>query len=156
MSEPSRGRPTTRVQVKIGLEQVLYLAATRWSFRDALLADRDAALREAGLVLSPDEAAVLAATDRDSLSTLIDAVQPQSRRARPLLQAVAMTFVTLATGTADLACEPTATKGIQPDWDAGLDRDAVMLVDGTGDEVPLEPDSGAVRGIVADVPEEAP
>lgn len=157
MADPSRQHLAVRVTVTVGLERLLYLAATDAALRDALLADRARALAAAGLTLSEGEAAVLAAVDRDTLATMIDAVAPLSRRRRPFLKAVAATCVVLATATADLACEPTATKGIQPDWDPGLDRDAVSEVDGAGaTDVDLVPDEGPTRGITADVPEVYP
>ena len=127
-------RPNTvRVAVSVGLERVLYLAASVPSFRKAILQDREAALDKAGLSLSNGEAEVLAAVDRDTLASMIDAVAPRSRPQRPFLRSVAMTFITLATSTAEVGCEPSGVNGIQPDWDADRDHVAVLDVLNFGD-----------------------
>ena len=145
-------RPALRMTVEVGLERLLYLAATDGRFREALLEDRAGAVAAAGLALSDGEAAVLACVDRDALAAMIDAVTPRDRPQRPFLRSVALTFLALATTTADVACGPVTTKGIEPDWDPGLDRDAVTEVgEATAPDVPLVPDSGPIRGIDANV-----
>ncbi len=138
-----RKRPSLRMSVKVGLERVLYLAATDRDFRTALLANRAVALRAAGLALSEGEAAVLDAVGPDSLAAMIDAVQPRSRPQRPFLKSVAATFLTLATGTASVGCPNMVSGGIEPDRDVRQDP---------GAEVDIAPDDDPTRGIETDVP----
>lgn len=175
-----RKRPALRMTVKVGLERVLYLAATDRDFRTALLVERDAALRAAGLSLSDGEQAILAAVDGDALAAMIDAVKPRERPQRPFLKSVAATFLTLATGTAQLGCPAPVATGIEPDrdfgWDPGAEPDipvvtpdlgsdpgggsdaAVDALGGdTGADVPgdtpvVTDDTPMVKGILADVP----
>lgn len=149
-----RKRPAIRMTVKVGLERVLYLAATDRAFRTAVLVNRTAALKAAGLSLSDGEAAILDAVGADALDAMIDAVAPRSRPQRPFLRSVAATFLTLATGTAQVGCEPPVSTGIEPDLDVYMQPDAG--IDPNVDVPEVYPDAGTDPGFETNVPEVYP
>ena len=145
MGDAPRPRAVARVFVQVGLERVLYLAATDQSFRELLLAVRDAALLEAGLVLTGGEADVLAAVDRDTIATMIGAVQPQVRPQRPFLKAVAASCVLLATGAAMVECAGCDSAGIRPPdvllpADAAIYQEVTPASDSSATEIAAAPD----------------
>jgi hypothetical protein len=142
-----RKKSTFRMTVTVGLERLLYFASLNTRFRAALAADRNTAMKAAGLKLSDGEASVLASIDADTLDTMITAVRPQSRPLRPFLRSVAATFVTLATGSAQVGCEMPVATGIGPDQDFGNDP-------GTTQDVGLLPDQDPVRGMSIDAEED--
>lgn len=157
-----RKRPAMRMKVRVGLERVLYRAALDRHFREALLADRPAALASAGFELDPSEHAVLASVDRDSLAAMIAQVDPAGRKDRRFMRAVAATFVTLASGTAMLVeegCELSASTGIQPDDVTEIETAADdqptrgILADEGFVDPGLDPAPPFDPGIVLDVPE---
>ena len=118
-------------EVPVGLEKVLYLAATEPAFRDALLRDRAAAVRARGIRLRASELSMLELATPEQLASSIDALDTSeaSLARRGFMRAVAGA-VTLAAGSVLSGCGEDA---IQPDaphrfesggmrpWDLGLD-----------------------------------
>jgi hypothetical protein len=95
--------PLARTQAYGGLEQVLALAAVEPRFAAALMADRTAAVRAAGIALTGAEGRALAAPDAAALERMIAGVAPTlpepDRRA--FLGLAGAALLVLATG-----CDP--------------------------------------------------
>ena len=111
-------------QVPVGMERIIYLAATEPGFHEALMADREAATE--GLGLRASERAVLLAVPTAQLQAAIEGVdvsEPNVAR-RAFLGAVAASAATVA-ATATLSCGDDTSKGIRPDMppqkDGGAD-----------------------------------
>jgi TonB family protein len=91
------------VKIPVGIEKVLYLAATDVGFREALFADRAEALARPGVNLLPDEAAVLKCIPDDRLELMIAQIDPAAHGKR-FMQKVAACAVALAATTAGAGC----------------------------------------------------
>ncbi len=123
----------SRQRISIGLERVLYLAATQRTFRNVLGCDRKEALRSWGIDLTPSEQALLDSIPDDTLQTMIDAVRPADTKRRRFMQAVAAASAA-SVGVVEIACDTPAATGVRPDYDA--DVDAEVPTDGGTDAVP--------------------
>jgi hypothetical protein len=138
------GQPPRQVRAKnrvpIGVEKVLYLAATDRKFRSALLDDREATLARAGVRLSEVERATLLAVPRAALETMIGRISPERHGKRSFMKTVAAATVSLAAGVAAAGCN-------QDDNDPLPDTV-------TGDTADVE-DVDPTRGATADVPDTA-
>lgn len=84
----------------LGIERVLYLAATEPDFAEALMKDRTEAISNRGVVLRPSERALLEALPEDLLRANISAVDPSPPNVerRTFLRAAALTSATVAVG----------------------------------------------------------
>ncbi len=137
------GQPPRRVRAKnrvpIGVEKVLYLAASDPPFRAALLADRETALAQVGVRLSEVERATLLGVPRAALETMIARISPQRHGKRSFMKTVAAATVSLAAGVAAAGCN--------------LD-DQDPLPDTTSDAADVD-DVDPTRGATADVPDTA-
>jgi hypothetical protein len=154
-----RRRKTYRMNIPAGIEKILYVASIDPAFRARLLRDRAAAIASRKVALTPSESAVLASVSDETLGTMIDQIQPGKHGRRRFMRAVAVAAVTLATGTAAVACdgddnikgvtadvpeeevqadmEDIATQGILPDVPAEVDDDMIA-----GGAMPDVPDGG--------------
>lgn len=145
-------RPTDTVRVPIGVEKVLYLAATRPAFRRRLAEDRPAAIAEARVRLTDAERATLLGVPARSLETMIDRIRPAEHGRRRFMKTVAAATVSLAASMVTEGCFEGQTAGIDP-GDYVEPRDDVTVAEDTGDEdaadVTLPPD--ATEGISPDV-----
>jgi hypothetical protein len=134
----SRDKREPRSAVTVGVERVLYEAATDVDFRQRLIADRERALAERGLALGPSEQAVLATVPDAVLGAMIDAIHVPEHKRRRFMKAVAA----VSAGAAGLVLVPgcpAADKGVRPDDDAEVDVDAdVGAADSTVDASVLE------------------
>jgi outer membrane biosynthesis protein TonB len=113
MQSSSRRAPDsggTQVKIPVGIEKVLYLAATDAGFREALFADRAEALGRPGVNLLPDEAAVLKCIPDDRLEMMIAQIDPSAHGKR-FMQKVAACAVALAATTAGAGCEQRRNGG---------------------------------------------
>ena len=92
--------------VPVGLEQVLFAAATDRDFREDLLASRASAVERRGFALVDSERAVLSAAPSGQLERMIDRLDTSkdNLERREFMRAVAATMVSLAAGTALSAC----------------------------------------------------
>lgn len=147
--QPSGGRGAERATVTVGVERVLYEAATDRAFRRALLADRRAALADRAIALQPSEEAVLSTVPDATLASMIDAIQVPDHRRRRFIQAVAA----VSAGTAGVvlldSCQ-AESGGHRPDEDGYVEP-----VDATVDASALE-DVATVTGIRPTPPESEP
>lgn len=148
--QPSGGRGVERAVVTVGVERVLYEAATDRDFRSALLAHRADAVAELGVVLKPSEAAVLANVSDAALGAMIDAIRVPDHRRRRFIKAVAA----VSAGTAGVVLLDGclyADTGARPDEDAYVEPPDAT-VDGTVDASTLD-DGAVVTGIRPAPPE---
>jgi hypothetical protein len=143
--QPSGGRGQEGPAVTVGVERILYDAATDDSFRTALLADRQGALADRGISLKPSEEAVLATVPDVTLESMIDAIHVPDHRRRRFIKAVAAVSAGSA-GVVMLNGCIIAT-GVRPEDDADVDPQ-----DATVDASALE-DVATVTGIRPAPPE---
>jgi hypothetical protein len=122
--------------VTVGVERVLYEAATDPAFRAALLRDRGAALAARDLALQPSERAVLANVTPGALAAMIDAIRVPEHKRRQFMKAVAAVSAGAAGMVLVPGC-PVADKGVRPEQDAEVDLDA-DAPDGTVDASVLD------------------
>ena len=114
-------------RLPVGVEKVLYLAATDEGFRQALMEDRARAVQQRGLSLRDSERALLAAVPDQQLRVAIDGMDttPRNVQRRTFMRVVAASAATVAAAEA-LGCSDDATAGIRPDMgdDANKIEDA--------------------------------
>jgi len=150
------GRKTVQVQIPVGVERVLFLAASDEAFCQDLLTDRDAALDSCGLKLRDSERAMLRMTTDEQLQASINAldITPSAVQRRGFLKAVAVSAATLAAANALGGCGDDADVKVDtgPDMKAGIPPDAMPH------DVPVSyPDAGVMTdGMPFDVPYSAP
>jgi hypothetical protein len=158
-----RARFSQKVEVPVGVEKILYLAAKNADIKKKLLEDRKAAIADLGVQLRPSEQAMLEATPKTVLAAMIARLEPESPRKRRFMQVVAAVATSLAAGTAVIDCSSGTSKGVGPgvtfgigpdidtdtdtDSDTDTDADADTDIDsGPGDDAGLidasVPDSG--------------
>jgi len=139
--------------IPVGLERVIYTAATDEEFCEALFQDRDSAVRVRGLSLQPSERAMLLGIPREQLLATIQGVDtsPQNVRRRVFLGAVAGGAMVVAAS----ACgDDESVKGIRPDGEVDLPAATGIRPDAWPDGTPpsdsAAPDSAAPDTAPAD------
>ena len=105
--QPERGLHQF-VEIPVGIERALYLAAKNPAFRKKLLEDRSGAIERAGLRLTSVETMVLESLPQGTMASIIDRLAVQDRTRRGFMKKVAASMVTLAAGS--------ATSGCSDDW----------------------------------------
>jgi hypothetical protein len=149
------GRPRRALQdVPVGLERVLFLAATDAGFRQALLRKRDAAADERGLPLLESERTALKVASPGQLEAAIrglDVSAPSLER-RGFMRSVAASAVTLAAVNALSGCSDLTPIAIAGVGDGRIGVDAGVRVRDRGPELTLDiprayPDAGARRDV---------
>jgi len=135
----------TRIQVPVGLEKLLFLAAEDGAFRERLLDDWRAVAAQIGVDLRPSEIGILATADRNLLARMIDGIVPSNPKRRRFMNAVAAAVTSLAAGTVliDAGCGEVVTKGMGPGVDAGTDADTDVDTDTDTDAGPDGGDTGS-------------
>ncbi len=143
-------KPKRKISIPVGIEKVLYKAAIDPVFRDLLLVDRKKAVESQHMKLSPSEMTILGNVSGSALSIMIDRIKPRQHGRKKLMKAVAAAVVTLATGTAAIACDDAQPAGITSDVsEETLDVEEVMdVIDGSRPDVPDDVD-------LDDAPEDA-
>jgi hypothetical protein len=124
--QPSKRRGRKHVVVPVGLEKLLYRAASDTAFKALLLENVDAAAQEAGIELRDSERATLSNTSASSLEYMIGSIVPSNPKKRKFMNVVAVAVTSLAAGTALLSCGEEGdvkTRGITGDMDADADAD---------------------------------
>jgi len=145
---PRKAKATARVP--IGIEKVLYLAASNPKFRSSLLEDRAGAVARSGVRLTDIERSTLLGVPRPALEAMIGRISPERHGKRSFMKTVAAATVSLAAGVVAPGCneESGPEPGLDvPDTTEATDADA-------GDSADVEPPDGT-RGITADVPDDA-
>ncbi|HUT79409.1 MAG TPA: hypothetical protein VM285_17050 [Polyangia bacterium] len=104
--QPDGRRHKGVVSVPVGLEQLLYTAATDAAFRAELVRDRERAAARRGLALTDSERSALAVAPRAQLEAMIDHIDTSEQNLKrcKFMRAVAATVVTLAASTGLGAC----------------------------------------------------
>ena len=104
-------------RINIGVEQVLYSAATDPAFCEALLASREEALAARGLRLSDGELALLQGVPDEQLLANIESmdVSPRNSERRSFLRTAAAGAMPVAAADALAACGGGDNTGNRPD-----------------------------------------
>ena len=120
-----RRRSEGKVQVPVGLEKILFHAARDGSFKNLLLADRDAAIEKSGVSLRPSEHAMLSVATDDALEAMIAKINPSNPKKRKFMGLVAAAATSLAAGTAVIAggCDNVSADNKEYGVDAGTGSD---------------------------------
>jgi hypothetical protein len=114
-------RPNRRIpggentEIPVGFEMLLYRAAQEPDFKQRLLADRTAAVRESGIPLRPSEQATLDVISNAVLETMIDRLVPDNPRRRPFMKNVAAAVTSLAASTAAVGALATCGDDAEPE-----------------------------------------
>jgi hypothetical protein len=138
-----RGRSLPPGGLPVGVEKLLYIAATDQGFREALLNDREGAIDARGLSLRPSERSLLRSVPEAQLLSIIDGidVSPENLARRGFLKTVAVATATVIAAEGLVACGDDATPaGIQPDMPPSPK-------DGGPDSGPVTDHGAAVTGI---------
>lgn len=103
--------------VHVGVERVLYLAASESEFREALLVDPSAAVHGRGLELSDGELGLLRAIPAARLRQTILGLDlsPENVERRTFMRIAAAGAMTVAAGQA-FACSDDVDTGVRPDY----------------------------------------
>ena len=136
-----RAKFAQSVQVPVGLEKVLYLAARDPDLKARLLADRAGTIAELGVTLRPSERAMLEAAPCAAIEAMVDRINPGNPRKRKFMSLVAAAATSLAAGTALVGCA-CESMGIRDDVDAGTDTD----VDAGQDAAVVDTDTDTYAG----------
>ncbi len=139
-ASPSRtivgGRPPEKDRIlqglPTGIQRLLLAASMQEEFKQKLLADPTAAALEAGLELSPAEAAILAAIPRDQLRVMAECMHVANPARREFLVKAAAATLAVVAGTVLSDCglnsfHDSPVKGARPDipliqWTASLEE----------------------------------
>jgi hypothetical protein len=152
--QPPRRRGRS-VNVPVGIERVLYLAAEDEVFRKQLLADREAAVRAKGFRLRDSELAMLRTISETQLLASIDAldVTPQNLERRTFMRAVAVSAVTVAAGKALSGCgDDDKPQGPDASADSTPGTDSVAHETAPGfDAGGIRPEDGATDTVIHDI-----
>jgi hypothetical protein len=154
-------RKTGKVSVPVGIEKVLYLAATDAAFRERLRTDREGVVTDRRLKLEEDEAGILRGVPDEQLLLMIQNIDPAKHGRRKFIRSVAACAASLAAGSVLVECgddEETIIKGATvgagevradvPDHvadaaDTETDASHGMDAGGAGPDVPDLPDVSA-------------
>ncbi|MDJ0764559.1 MAG: hypothetical protein QNJ97_16395 [Myxococcota bacterium] len=160
--QPNRRRRSSEpVQVPVGVEKLLYLAAQDAAFKKKLLRDRPAALAASGVTLRPSETSMLTAISNRAIEKMIAGIVPENPKRRRFMGLVAAAAASIVAGTVDTGCSSESV-GISPnipeeDLDSGTDTssdsDSSTDTDTStdSDTVDIIPDGGGVdAGITGD------
>jgi hypothetical protein len=122
--QPPGHKRRSLVNVPVGVEKVLYAAAIDRGFRQALLGDREQALRSRDFGLRDSELAMLRLTPAAQLEAAIDAldVSPRNLERRQFMRAVAVAVTTIAAGEALGGCDGSGKSAADAAVDAAVDR----------------------------------
>jgi hypothetical protein len=135
VGERSGQRRTRTARVPIGIEKVLYLAATDPAFRARLHEDRAAAVAGAKVRLSDVERTTLLGVPRPALEAMIARISPEKHGKRKLMKTVAAATVSLAAGVLTAGCDSDDdwSGGIRPDVPEDVDAEVETSFDVGGD-----------------------
>jgi hypothetical protein len=150
-----RHEPQGKLEIPVGLEKVLFLAARDPEFRVRLLADRAKAIAGLGVQLRPSEKAMLEVAPSAALETMIARIVPANPRRRRFMNLVAAAATSLAAGTAAMGCDTQDSikmggmSDVDTDTDADAGQDASAGTD--SDTVDTDTDTYAGGGALTDL-----
>lgn len=130
--QPDKRERKHQIEVPVGLEQLLFLAARDEAVKTDLLADRIGTVARLGVRLRPSEVTTLEAISDAALKAMIGHLRPENPKRRKIMGLVAATVTSLAAGTAVISCDndnQIQSRGVDPDTsvdgeDAGDDSDS--------------------------------
>lgn len=147
------------VEIPVGLERLLLLAAGEPAFRERLLADPAAAAAERQIALSASEQATLAAMPRSVLAAMVTRLTPGRQKNTRLVTKVAAAVA----GTALVAASCYACGGVDPDYadaplsdaatDAGAPDGPPIVDDGPAESADAATDTDAAPSADAGTPD---
>ncbi len=114
MTHPLEKRRQSCTLIPIGIEKLLYRAATDLTFRDALLDHPRQTIAAAGYCLQASEQQVMESVSRDQLAAMIARIDPKRHGQRPFMRTIAAVAVAAVT-TTTVSCGPPPLTGIAPD-----------------------------------------
>ena len=127
--EPRQTKRTHPPQrVSIGVERLLYRAATDSTFRNVLLCDRAEAVRIEDIELTSAEQRMLDAIPDATLASMVDAVRPANPKRRRFMTAVAAASAAAA-GVMQINCDHMVATGSRPPDDGDVEQDAEVTED---------------------------
>ena len=133
--QPRRKTGKAEMEVPVGLEKLLYLAAGDEALKADLLEDRARTIERLGIRLRESESTLLNTISNTQLSAMIDRIRPDNPKRRKSMGVVAAAATSLAAGTAVISCDGLGkTKGCDAD-DSGVEPAPVS-----------DPDAGADGG----------
>ena len=146
-----RNRSSTprTISVRVGVEKVLYLAATTPKFKERLLHARQETLADPALGLDEEEVSILREIPDEQLALMIERIDPASAKqgTRRFVRAVATCAAALGTSiVVGNGCGPSHCAGIHINL-----ADAETELMDAGD-IPPEVDGGSPDADTADVP----
>ena len=142
LSKGRRHAPQGKLEIPVGLERILYLAARDPDLRARLLADRAGTIAALGVALRPSEKAMLEAAPGAALEAMIDRIDVSNPRKRKFMNLVAAAATSLAAGTAGIACDTVDSDDPINGVDAGVGADTDSDMD-TDTDTDTDPDAGA-------------
>ena len=150
-----RGSRRRRVAVPIGVEKILWRAASDPAFCERLFADREAALDEGEEPLEPSERAMLTAVPDETLRAMVAHIDPKRHATRPLAEQVAIAAA-IAVGTGVVLSPFFVTFGHASDkpWPR-TERTEPAAVVGPNADVFVAPDDPDDPADVAEAPDDA-
>jgi hypothetical protein len=149
MAKGTKKRIQYTARVPIGIEKVLYLAASNEPFRTRLFEDRGEALAAARVRLTEVEKRTLLGVPRASLEAMIARISPERHGRRKFMKTVAAATVTLAASVGTEACIEAQPAGIRSDIP---DHDVAETTDAPGDEAEVAVPPDGSEGIDAELP----
>jgi hypothetical protein len=134
----NRSSEPKTMSIHVGIEKVLYLAATNPRFKERLLRAREETVADPALKLDEDEASILRDIPADQMALMIDRIDPDPVKhgGRRFIRAVATCAAALASSAILGGCG-----GADDTPDASINAD-----------VPVFPIGADAAGVSADVP----
>jgi hypothetical protein len=119
-------RLRAEAEVPVDLEAVLLRAARDAEFKARLLADRRAAIGEAGIALTDSERALLAAMPAQTLQATVDRLEPKRQRDQRFLRRVGAAALVggILVASCDGGNDTMQAGGVDSDTDVDTDSDA--------------------------------
>ena len=87
--QPERASRKQQIEVPVGLEQLLYLAARDEELKAELLSDRDGTLKRLDVRLSPTEINIVQSVSEAELNAIIERIRPDSPNGPKLMDLIA-------------------------------------------------------------------
>jgi len=113
-------RKSEKVSIPVGIEKVLYLAATDPAFKERLFRDRAGVLADPAMKIDESERAILSGVPDGQLLGMIQNIDPEKHGRRKFIRSVAACAASLVAGSVFVECgEEDKVGGITPGFDAG-------------------------------------
>ena len=158
-----KGRAREAVVVPVGLEKLLFLAASDPALKDRLIENPRDTVKELKINLRPSEQAMLDTVSPSALEAMVARIVPQNLKRRKFMGLVAAAAASLAAGTVAGSCgddddnddsddtDTVDTDNQDTDLDGGAGPDTDVDSDSDTDEVDTDnPDTDVDGGVGPD------